>query len=554
MFNIIRFIIGCVFLGCSITLIKKSKVIRKRILYIVFAGISVALMVVLAFLPFENLFMNFNSPKAAYEYYKLGKSNIELVVEGNECDFVIDHQKDSDTCLIIPKTEEGWKIGLGSDTKRIVQKFSDGVSVYVFQYKNTSDYFITVFDTNGGEAIVSDDYNSKFYSLERDNDFLGKTFVTYYAHIPNFNSQYSITVNGNKIVLEEIQQVASSESTTEYITTKVISTEIEENITEECEDVLRYEVQTITLEDIPADAILCENIFADVEDGCNKEEICSRYRDIIAECEKVLENPECNIMLLNSGDERDPWFAFQTGENIENYTLETLENNWNTEYTGQVVPVTILQREEEKDGIRCKVTEVYSWGGVTWWQHQAWIRVCESPQEKGVSQILTGTSSYWEDLDRESSLDIWDVNDDGFLDIAYDGGATSGSGGTWDQYCVFVWNEEGECYEAYDFPLVNRIDKENHKLYQAYQLGAPEQYYVIYGLRDGQYESYKELCLHYEYDAVCDEEGNYTLLDRAIYSEWGEEVEVTDITGLDWDETKELLEGKYPEFTFWREG
>lgn len=43
-------------------------------------------------------------------------------------------------------------------------------------------------------------------------------------------------------------------------------------------------------------------------------------------------------------------------------------------------------------------------------------------------------------------------------------------------------------------------------------------------------------------------------LDKAIYSEWGEVIEETDITGLDWEETKELLEGKYPEFTFWREG
>lgn len=39
MFNIIRIIIGCVFLGCSITVIKRSKVIRKRIMYIIFTSI-----------------------------------------------------------------------------------------------------------------------------------------------------------------------------------------------------------------------------------------------------------------------------------------------------------------------------------------------------------------------------------------------------------------------------------------------------------------------------------------------------------------------------------
>lgn len=202
MFNIIRVLIGCVFLGISIRVIKKSEVIRKRILYVVFTSISVVLIAVLAFLPFENLVVNFSSPKAAYEYYNFGKSNIELIVEGNDCDFVISRKNGSDTYLIIPKTADGWKIGIGSSTKRIVQKLSDEVSVHVYQYKNTSDYFITILDTSGGEAIVSDDYNTKFYALERDNNSLGKSFVTYYAHIPNFNSQYSIIVNGNKIGID----------------------------------------------------------------------------------------------------------------------------------------------------------------------------------------------------------------------------------------------------------------------------------------------------------------------------------------------------------------
>lgn len=202
MYNIIRLIIGCIFLVCSITTIKKTKLIRKRILYIVFTSLSVLLIVVLTFLPFENLFVTFDSPKAVCEYFNLGKSNIELIVEGDDCDFIIDRNNDSDTYLIIPKTAYGWKIGVASNTKRIVQKFSNGIVVYVYQYKNTSDYFITILDTNGGESTVSDEYNTKFFSLERYNDSLGKVFVTYYAHITTLNQQYSVIVNDNKIVLD----------------------------------------------------------------------------------------------------------------------------------------------------------------------------------------------------------------------------------------------------------------------------------------------------------------------------------------------------------------
>ncbi|MBE6616777.1 MAG: hypothetical protein E7627_02355 [Ruminococcaceae bacterium] len=171
-------------------------------LYIIFTVLSVALTTVLAFLPFENLFINFDSPKEAYEYYTFSKSNIELVVEGNECDFVVDCKNNVDTHLIIPKTADGWKVGIGSNTKRIVYKHSNGITVYVYQYSNTSEYFITILDTNGGVAIVSDNYGTEFYSLEKDNDSLNTTFVTYYAYIPDFNLEYSVIVNGNEIVLK----------------------------------------------------------------------------------------------------------------------------------------------------------------------------------------------------------------------------------------------------------------------------------------------------------------------------------------------------------------
>lgn len=202
MFIIVRFVIVCIFFICAVAIIKKSKVICKRILYVVFTSMSVALLIVLTFLPFENFFITFDSPKEAYEYYNFGESNIKLVIEGNNSDFVIDRKNDSDIFLIIPKTTDGWKIGIGLNTKRIAQKLSNGITIYVYQYKNTNDYFITVLDTNGGELKVSDDYNTKFYSLEKNNDFLEKTFVTYYAHISDFNPQYSVVVNGNKIALQ----------------------------------------------------------------------------------------------------------------------------------------------------------------------------------------------------------------------------------------------------------------------------------------------------------------------------------------------------------------
>ena len=87
MYGFIRFIIGCVFLAGSV---KKFAKVRKRWWYIAFSGLAAILVVVLQFFPFENLFVTFHSPKAAYEYFCFGKSNIELVVEGTHCDLVVD--------------------------------------------------------------------------------------------------------------------------------------------------------------------------------------------------------------------------------------------------------------------------------------------------------------------------------------------------------------------------------------------------------------------------------------------------------------------------------
>ena len=173
-------------------------------LYVIFTGASVALTTVLAFWPFENLFVTFSSPKEAYEYSNLGKSNIQLVVEGATCDFIVDRKSDTDIYWIVPKTADGWKIGCGSSIKRIVQKLYDGITIYVYQYEYTNDCFITIMNTDGGECAISDDCDTKFYSLARKNDSLGKTFVTYYAYVPNFDLQYSVVVNGNKILVETL--------------------------------------------------------------------------------------------------------------------------------------------------------------------------------------------------------------------------------------------------------------------------------------------------------------------------------------------------------------
>ncbi len=203
MFIFVRFAICCVFLLCSIIAIMKHKRINKRKFYAIFTTIAIALYVLLSLIPFENLFLTFDSLESAYEYFVFGKSDIELVVEGNNCDFIVDRNKDTDTFLIIPKTENGWKIGTGSNMVRVAQKLSNGISVNVYQYKASNDHFITVLNVNGRELKISDDYSTVFYSTVKSNSYLEKSFVTYYAHLFDFNENYCLEVNGELITFNQ---------------------------------------------------------------------------------------------------------------------------------------------------------------------------------------------------------------------------------------------------------------------------------------------------------------------------------------------------------------
>lgn len=201
MFIVIRLIVCSLLFIFAIVAVTASKAKHKRLLYLSSLCVSLVIFVISTFVLIENCFVTFDSPNQAYEYYHFGSSDIELVVEGDGGDFVIESKTDSYSYLIIPKTSDGWKLGLGADTKMIAQKIDKEIVAFVYQYKNSSDYFISITDIGDGETTVTDGFDTKFYSLERQNDTLDKRTVTHYAYIPCFDSQYSITVNGREIII-----------------------------------------------------------------------------------------------------------------------------------------------------------------------------------------------------------------------------------------------------------------------------------------------------------------------------------------------------------------
>lgn len=140
----------------------------------------------------------------------------------------------------------------------------------------------------------------------------------------------------------------------------------------------------------------------------------------------------------------------------------------------------------------------------------------------------------------------WDGDDDGYEDILYYTGNTSGSGGSWDLYYLLRWSEEKQEYESIELPWCYSICYEDHKLHSISIDTPARQYYSIDGLQNGEYQEEKSLAL---LESTSDDD---TWVLTVEYSEYGEIVETTELSPVpDWEEIKSILKEKYPEFIFW---
>ena len=180
-------------------LIKYTKTIDKRKCCIA-AFIAVSITVSLLYLiPFENAFITFSTPEKAFHY--TNSWDIDNIVSGTETSFVIASKNNVNTYKIVPKTQKGWKISSALATKDMFQYFYNGISIHIYRYKNSSDYYIALFDTDGGQINITDNRGSNFISVIQNQSADIEPVYHYYACINNMDSEYVITLNGEDIKL-----------------------------------------------------------------------------------------------------------------------------------------------------------------------------------------------------------------------------------------------------------------------------------------------------------------------------------------------------------------
>ena len=198
MYDVLRLLIGVIIFLLSIFIIRRIDFKKKTLLTRVALLLAIVICLLLNFVPFENVFVTFDSPEDAYGYYKGWLQEIELLVEGRNSDFVI---TDKSEILIIPKTKEGWKLGIGSDIKWVMWGSSESGTISIYRYKETNDYYVQVIAWNDMVQTVEDSYNSAFVTGGE-----GRTGKVYFAALDRFDKEYKIYINGEEVEITWIEK------------------------------------------------------------------------------------------------------------------------------------------------------------------------------------------------------------------------------------------------------------------------------------------------------------------------------------------------------------
>lgn len=176
---------------------KWYKLFNIAVIIIVFFGFSAAIA-----WPFENLFVSFDSPEAAYRYLK--DNPIIQVVDGKDTTLVV-----AEGSQIIPKADETdgnagrWKLPVPNATTFQYKDVEHDVLVFLYHYKGSSEYYLRAQTMTTESVLVSDSLTSDFVFFEKRIPLTDQKSVECFAYIPNPPKDYWVKINDQTIDLSD---------------------------------------------------------------------------------------------------------------------------------------------------------------------------------------------------------------------------------------------------------------------------------------------------------------------------------------------------------------
>lgn len=197
LYGLIRVLIGILIFGLAVIGILKSKIRKKKGFTISFFILSIIIIFISGLFPIENTFITFDSPKEVFYYTQIGEIK-DTIYGNNSCMIVYLSQNGSYSYVIIPKIEEGYKIGSSFSNVAICKTLAQGNSAQILNLKGTTDYYLwATFISENPDITISDSNHSSFkHILNRGENI--NTFISY-GFIDTLNNNYCLTLDNNEI-------------------------------------------------------------------------------------------------------------------------------------------------------------------------------------------------------------------------------------------------------------------------------------------------------------------------------------------------------------------
>lgn len=180
--------------------IKKKDQISKLFVSVSFI-LAILLSLLLSCAPFEDLFITFSSPEAAYHYSREG--SIDAVVEGEESTMMLDFRGSETKIAIFPKSKTGWKLG-SALTDINSRSIRSDYFIVLYSYNRTDDYYVLVSESPMDNIYdITDNKGTQFEKHIEEFDQTDIKDTTYYSYIKDYDDDYGLIINGEKINFDD---------------------------------------------------------------------------------------------------------------------------------------------------------------------------------------------------------------------------------------------------------------------------------------------------------------------------------------------------------------
>ena len=194
----------------SLCLVCFKKKLSKKNLIIVLSTMII-LCASLCFFPIENLFMSFDTPESAFNYYRTGE--IKGVVYGDNSSLVY-YKTSSETYsyVFMKRTGKGYKLPEPYCNEIIADRFDSKGKFEVYKVDKTQDYYVIGYTVVLEDSTITDSNNQLISNVVYSDTTYPQNAI-FYSYIGDYSNKYYLLINSEKIYIKRQSEKKRSRNT-----------------------------------------------------------------------------------------------------------------------------------------------------------------------------------------------------------------------------------------------------------------------------------------------------------------------------------------------------